>query len=102
MLGMARTYAPLVVLAVAWGVVACSETGSSESKVFTLYSTNFPHDHGRSGVATFDLAREPLNSQMCQEVATLYQSDFEKRKRENGWSADTKMRFWCEKGRFKK
>jgi hypothetical protein len=70
--------------------------------VFTLYSTNFPNDHGRSGVATFDLAKEPLNSMMCQEVAHLFQVDFERRKKENGWGSDTKMRYWCEKGRFKK
>lgn len=70
--------------------------------VFTLYSTNFPYDHGRSGVATFDLAKEPFNSTMCQEAAGLYQADFERRKKENGWKSDTKMRYWCEKGRFKK
>jgi hypothetical protein len=54
-------------------------------------------------VATFDLASTPeLNQEICQEAADLYQADFEKRKRENGWSAITKMRHWCEKGRFKK
>jgi len=54
-------------------------------------------------VATFDLANIPkLNGQICQEAADLYQADFERRKRESGWSANTKMRHWCEKGRFKK
>lgn len=98
---MPRTYV-LILVAVAHGLVACSENSPSESDVFTLYSTNFPHDYGRSGVATFNLAIEPFNSQMCQEAAVLHQEDFERRKKQNGWSADTKMRFWCEKGRLKK
>ena len=71
-------------------------------EVFTLYSTNFPYDHGRSGVATFDLAKEPFNSIMCQETADLYQADFERRKKENRWKSDTNMRYWCEMGRYKK
>ena len=83
-------------------MAACSEQSVPESDLFTLYSTNFPYDHGRSGVATFDLAKEPFNSTMCQEAAELYQADFEKRKKANNWNADTKMRYWCEKGRFKK
>jgi hypothetical protein len=83
-------------------LAACSERSHPESEVFTLYTTNFPNDHGRSGVATFDLAREPFNSAMCQEAAELYQADFEKRKKANNWPADSKTRYWCEKGRFKK
>lgn len=91
-----------VLLIFALGLAACSENSVPEADVFTLYSTNYPHDYGRSGVATYDLAEEPFNSMMCTEAADLYQADFEKRKRENSWSSDTKMRYWCEKGRFKK
>lgn len=93
----------LVILVVILGLAACSEKRFPESEVYVLYSTNFPNDYGRSGVATFDLANIPaLNSQICQESADLFQKDFEERKKENGWSTDTKMRYWCEKGRFKK
>lgn len=93
----------LFIVAVVLGLAACSEQSFPESEVYTLYSSNYPTDVGRNGVATFDLANTPeLNGQICQEAAELYQADFEKRKRENGWSANTKMRYWCEKGRFKK
>jgi hypothetical protein len=95
----------LVIVAVVsgLGLAGCSEKSFPESEIYTLYSSNYPTDVGRSGVATFDLANIPeLNGQICQEAADLYQADFEKRKRENGWSANTKMRHWCEKGRFKK
>lgn len=93
----------LVIVAVTLGLTACSEKSIPESESYTLYSSNYPTDIGRSGVATFDLANIPeLNGQICQETADLYQADFEKRKKENGWSATTKMRYWCEKGRFKK
>lgn len=90
-------------VAVALGLVACSENNLPEPEIYTLYSTNFPNDYGRSGVATFDLTNIPeLNSQICKEAADLLQADFEKRKVEKGWSSETKMRHWCEKGRFKK
>jgi hypothetical protein len=93
---------PLIIVLAALGLAACSENGIPESDIFTLYSTNFGNDYGRSGVATFDLAKEPFNSMMCKEAAQLHQADFERRKKENGWSGDAKMRYWCEKGRFKK
>jgi hypothetical protein len=89
---------------------ACSKSEIPESDVYTLYSTNWPHNYGRSGVATYDLAKEPFNSVMCQEAADLHKADFEKRKIENSmsldvktrWNSDDTMRYWCEKGRFKK
>lgn len=99
---MTNIRTPVVMYAVVLGLAACSDIGIPESDVFTLCSTNFPNDYGRSGVATFDMAKEPINSQMCQEAAELFQADFERRKRDNGWNANTKMRYWCEKGRFKK
>jgi hypothetical protein len=82
-------------------LAACSEQTNPEADVFTLYSTNFPDDDGRTGVATFDLAKEPFNIKMCQEAAELYQEDFEKRRMANNWTANAKMRYWCEKGRFR-
>lgn len=90
------------VLALTGFLTACSEMNTPESDVYTLYSSNYPTEAGRSGVATFDLAKEPLNGMMCNEAAAMHQADFEYRKKENGWSRDTKMRYWCEKGRFKK
>jgi hypothetical protein len=93
----------LVTVAVALGLAACSEKSFPELEIYTLYSSNYPSDVGRSGVATFNLANIPeLNGQICQEAADLFQADFEKRKREKGWGANTKMRYWCEKGGFKK
>jgi hypothetical protein len=93
----------LVIALVAFSLAACSEKSFIESESYTLYSSNYPTDVGRSGVATFDLANiSELNGQICQEAADLFQADFEKRKRENGWSANTTMHYWCEKGRFKK
>ena len=93
----------LFLILAAWALAACSEKSFPEAEVYTLYSSNYPTEYGRSGVATFNLADIPeLNMQICQEAADLYQADFEKRKKENNWSAATKMRYWCEKGRFKK
>jgi len=95
-----RSIATLLFVLVA---TACSEQKFPESEIYTLYSTNFPNDFGRSGVATFDLASTPeLNGEICRETAELLQADFERRKLENNWKAETKMRHWCEKGRFKK
>ena len=82
---------------------ACSEKGTPESEVYTLYSTNYPTESGRNGVATFDLGNnKEIQGQICQETADLYQADFEKRKLENNWGANVKMRHWCEKGRYRK
>ena len=79
---------------------ACNEQSVSKSEVFTLYSTNHPTDSGRSGVATFDLAKEPFNGQMCLEAADLYTADFERTKGAISYP-NAKMRFWCEKGSFR-
>lgn len=103
---MGRIYAPLVLAAVAIGLTACSYKNYPENEVYTLYSTNFPHDSGRHPVATFDVAATPeLSLSICQETAELYQADFENKKRENGQSliwVNAKARHWCEKGRYRK
>jgi hypothetical protein len=84
-------------------MTGCSERAlQTDSEVFTLYSTNFPNQNGRYGVATFDLADESVNEMSCHEAVDLYRNDFERRKRENGWSDSIKARYWCEKGRFRK
>jgi hypothetical protein len=88
----------LICLIFAFSIVSCDKLEASDD-VYTLYSSNYPHDNGRSGIATFDIAKEPFNSRMCQEAADMYQADFEKNRDLN---SDTKMRHWCEKGKFKK
>lgn len=75
--------------------------------VFTLYSTNYPQSSRRSGVATFDLSTEPFgadafNRAMCERAADLYQADFEKLKASSRYDGTTKMRYWCEEGRFRR
>lgn len=103
---MTKIYPPLAITVVVLALTACSDKSYPETEVYTLYSTNFPHDFGRHPVATFDVAATPeLSLSICQEAAELYQADFEKRKRENAGSAtwaNAKTRHWCEKGRFKK
>lgn len=72
-----------------------------DSDVYTLYSTNYPKGSGRSGVATFDLNTELFNRAMCEDAADLYKADFEKLKTSSRYDGITKMRYWCEKGRFR-
>lgn len=72
-----------------------------DSDVYTLYSTNYPQSRGRSGVATFDLSSELFNRAMCEEAADLYTADFERLKASSKYDGTTKMRYWCEKGRFR-
>jgi hypothetical protein len=81
-------------------VSAC--TNADEEHIYTLYSTNYPNDSGRSGIATFDLVKSQQAETICQETADLLAEDFQRRKKINNWSESTKARYWCEKGRFKK
>lgn len=81
---------------------ACSEKAMVESEVYTLYSTNYPQSSSHSGVATFDLSTELFNRAMCEEAADLYTQDFEKLRASTRYDGTTKMRYWCEKGRYKK
>jgi len=83
-------------------VLASACTKSDDQHIYTLYSTNFPTDSGRSGIATFDLVTSEQAGVICQEAADLYTEDFQKRKKINNWDESTKVRYWCEKGRFKK
>ena len=79
---------------------ACSK--NQEEHIYTLYSTNYPTDSGRSGIATFDLVTSEQAGVICKEAADMYAEDFQKRKKINNWDESTKARYWCEKGRFKK
>lgn len=84
--------------------VAVKAGGSKSIKdadVYTLYSTNYPKGRGRSGVATFDLSSELFNRAMCEDAADLYTADFERLKASSKYDGTTKMRYWCEKGRFR-
>jgi hypothetical protein len=72
-----------------------------DADVYTLYSTNYPQSAGRSGVATFDLNTELFNRAMCEDAADLYKADFERLKASSKYDGTTKMRYWCEKGRFR-
>lgn len=83
-------------------VLASACTKSEDQHIYTLYSTNFPTDSGRSGIATFDLVTSEQAGVICQEAADLYTEDFQKRKKINNWDESTKVRYWCEKGRLKK
>lgn len=82
-------------------VIISACTNTDEEHIYTLYSTNHPNDSGRYGIATFDLSKGPQAGTICQETADLFAEDFLKRKKINNWDDSTKVRYWCEKGRFK-
>lgn len=73
----------------------------NDADVYTLYSTNYPQSSNRRGEATFDLNIESYNRVMCENAADLYKTDFEKLKTSSRYDGTTKMRYWCEKGRFR-
>ena len=91
-----------LLIALALLVLASACTKSEGEHIYTLYSTNYPTDSGRSGIATFDLVTSEQAGVICQEAADMYAEDFQKRKKINNWAESTKVRYWCEKGRFKK
>jgi hypothetical protein len=91
-----------LLIALASLVLASACTKSEGEHIYTLYSTNYPTDSGRSGIATFDLVTSEQAGVICQEAAVMYAEDFQKRKKINNWDESTKARYWCEKGRFKK
>ncbi len=92
----------ILVLAFLVALGACSEKSIPDSDVYTLYSTNYPQSSSQSGVATFDLSTELFNRAMCEEVAEFYAADFEKLRASTKYDGTTKMRYWCQKGRFRK
>lgn len=79
-------------------MTACSKPDIAESYVYTLYR-NIPSDPAfRVHVATFDANRgfpemdELDNKRNCERAQPMFQS-------QPDW---TNIKFWCEKGRFKK
>lgn len=82
----------VVLLAGGVGLVGCS--GISDDHVFTLYRTS-PGTNGASmrlHVATFDAADdESYNNGNCEIARGLFQGQ-----------PGVTIRYWCEKGRFRK
>lgn len=79
-------------------LLACSGLGIPEDQVFTLYRNVPSTPDFRFHVATFDAdygdaeMSKLINSTNCSRSQTLFQDSKE-------WEG---VRFWCEKGRFKK
>ena len=87
-------------LAITFFTVACSEKKPTEVAVFTLYR-NAPSDETfRAHVATFDAGSDGTgdesynwdNMKNCERAQKMFQAQ--------PYMGD--VRFWCEKGRFKK
>ena len=53
-------------------------------------------------ILTCLIADNAMGQTIGKTKTESYQADFEKRKKANNWPADSKTRYWCEKGRFKK
>jgi hypothetical protein len=78
-------------------LVACAEKQVPDSDIFTLYS-NAPSDKfARLHEATFD-ARQAveMNAHHCERVQRLLQEWY------NTTTKTTDVKFWCEKGRYRK
>ncbi len=111
-----RNHVKTIVISVIWALTLLvpllslaveNRKSPKDADVYTLYSTNYPQSSRRSGVATFDLGTEPFgadifNRVMCERAADLYQADFEKLKASSRYDGTTKMRYWCEQGRFRR
>jgi len=77
-----------------WIVAAClvSGCGTSEGEVFVLYRNSKLGDDMRIHVATFDAADgEAYNRGNCDQARILFQEQ-----------PMVKVKYWCEKGRFRK
>ena len=77
--------------------VACSDKGIHDIDVFTLYS-NAPSDKFyRLHEATFDTHYgSEMNAHHCERVQQLLQRWY------NTETKTSDVKFWCEKGRYKK
>lgn len=81
----------LCLLAVTLATVGCS-VGSSDSHVFTLYRNSVTDENMRIHVATFDAAaKEEYNRGNCEQAQVLFQAQ-----------PGVKVKFRCEKGRYRK
>jgi hypothetical protein len=69
-------------------VSGCNQTGDS----FTLYRNSVTNENMRIHVASFDAADgEAYNRGNCEQAQVLFQAQ-----------QSVKVKFWCEKGAFKK
>jgi len=65
---------------------------SRESEIFTLYRNSLDYPEMRIHVASFDANEdEKYNSENCDVAQKLFQAQ-----------PLVKVRFWCEKGKFRK
>lgn len=72
---------------------AMSLTCSSSSQTYTLYRNSVVNDSLRVHVATFDAGESEIyNRDICNEVSALMHAK----------SGPVKLRYWCEKGRYRK
>jgi hypothetical protein len=75
-------------------IVACSrfENKASEDIVFTLYRNSVTEQNERVHIATFDVdKKEDYNKKNCGIAQQLFQNQ-----------PGVKVKYWCEKGYFKK
>jgi hypothetical protein len=71
-------------------VAGCS--GAADGDTYTLYRNSAVLENGRLHVASFDAADgDRYNSENCKQALELFQAQ-----------PGVKVKFWCEKGRFKK
>lgn len=83
--GIFKTIAVLIPFAF---VSACG----GEADTYTLYRSSVLLENARLHVASFDAADgAKYNDENCQQAQELYQGQ-----------PGVKVKFWCEKGRFKK
>lgn len=78
---------------IAWvTLMAACSVGSSDAHVFTLYRNSVTDENMRIHVATFDAAeKEEYNRGNCEQAQVLFQAQ-----------PGVKVKFWCEKGRYRK
>jgi len=73
-------------------IAALAGCGVSDGDAFTLYRSSAITQDARMHVASFDTAEgDRYNDENCRAAQTLFQAQ-----------PDVKVRYWCEKGRFKK
>lgn len=66
--------------------------GPTDGRVFTLYRNSVMNEQLRIHIATFDAdENEQYNNDNCNHVADLFRSQ-----------PGLGVRYWCEKGRFKR
>lgn len=76
---------------------ACSENDIHEEDIFTLYSSATSDKFARLHEATFDTHYgSELNAHHCERTQRLVQEWY------NTETKTSEVKFWCEKGRYRK